>query len=71
MTQMTNYKGCTISATTQRLANTGQTLYAISGRFEKTAGLRPFLPSIRAAREWISECALSEEMSGIDWSVLV
>ena len=36
-----------------RLATTGRPLYAVRGRFEKSAATRPFLPSRQAAREWI------------------
>lgn len=52
------YKGCTIAETgnwTSDHRGRNLALYAISGRYEKAAGLRPFITSIREAREWISD----------------
>jgi hypothetical protein len=61
---MTNrtYKGHEIIKSNTQLANNGLYLYAIDGRFSKEAGHRPFLPSIKAAKEWISDQIETERM---------
>jgi hypothetical protein len=52
---MITYRGCTIFRTDVTHANSGRPLYAISGRLEKGPAPRPFLTSLRAAKEWINQ----------------
>jgi len=52
------YKGCTITRTdiTTDTPNGIRKVYAIEGAIDKPAGKRPFITSIRAAKEYISNC---------------
>jgi len=51
-----DYRRHEILQTETRHAETRKRLYAVTGpRFQKTAATRPFLPSTKAAREWLDE----------------
>jgi hypothetical protein len=51
---MITYRGCTIVRTEAVHADTGRSLYAIGDRLSKGPA-RPFLTSVREAKQWIDE----------------
>lgn len=59
--EMTIYKQHKITQTNIRHAETLRPLYAIDGRYTKPAAHRPFITSLRDAREWINEQIAADE----------
>ena len=57
------YKGCTITQTetTTDTPHGIRKVYAIEGAIDKPAGKRPFITSIQAAKDYISDTLRHEE----------